>query len=71
MLRLFKDFAKVFVDNIIVFSRILIEHLSYLRQIFKLFRSRRISLSSIKSFIDYSSIILLDQRVDKLDISIS
>ena len=71
MLRPFKDFVKVFVDDIIVFSHILTEYLSHLRQIFELFRSRRVSLSLIKSFIDYLSIILLGQRVDELDISTS
>ena len=67
MLRLFKDFAKAFVNNIIIFSRTLQEHLSHLRQIFELFRSKRVSLSSIKSFIDYLFVILLGQRVDELD----
>ena len=71
MLRPFKDFIKVFIDNIIIFSRILIEYLSYLRQIFELFRNRRVSLLLIKLFINYFSIILLNQRVDKLNISTS
>ena len=67
MLRSFKNFAKIFVNDIIIFSRILQKHLSHLRQIFELFRSKRVSLSPIKSFINYPSVILLDQRVDKLD----
>ena len=67
MLRPLKDFVKAFVDDIIVFSRILSKHLNYLRQIFELFRQRRVSLLSIKSFIDYLSVTLLDQRVNKLD----
>ena len=60
ILRSLKNFIKAFVDDIIVFSRILSKYLSYLRQIFELFRQRRVSLLSIKSFIDYSLIILLD-----------
>ena len=71
MLRPLKNFVKAFVDDIIVFSRTLSKHLSYLRQIFELFRQRRVSLLSIKSFIDYLSVILLDQRVDRLDMFIS
>ena len=33
---------------------------------FKLFQQRRISLNLKKSFLDYSSVILLEQRVDSL-----
>lgn len=71
MLRPFKDFAKAFVDDIIVFSRSLQEHLSHLRQIFELFRARRVSLSPTKSFIGYPSVTLLGQRVDGLGMSTS
>ena len=71
MLRPFKDFAKAFVDDIIIFSRTLQEHLSHLRQIFELFRSKRVSLSPTKSFIGYPSVILLGQRVDELGMSTS
>ena len=67
MLRSFKNFIKTFVNNIIIFSRTLQKHLGHLRQIFELFRIKRVSLSSIKLFIDYSSVILLSQRVDELD----
>ena len=59
ILRPFKDFAKAFVDDIIIFSRTLVEHLSHLRYIFELFRRRRVSLSLIKLFISYLSVTLL------------
>ena len=71
MLRPFKDFARAFVDDIIIFSRTLQEHLSHLRQIFQLFRSKRVSLSPTKSFIGYPSVTLLGQRVDGLGMSTS
>lgn len=71
MLRPYKDFAKAFVDDIIVFSRTLAEHLSHLSQIFELFRRRRVSLSPTKSFIGYPSVTLLGQRVDGLGMSTS
>ena len=71
MLRPFKDFARAFVDDIIIFSRTLQEHLGHLRQIFQLFRTKRVSLSPTKSFIGYPSVILLGQRVDGLGISTS
>lgn len=71
MLRPFKHFAKAFVDDIIVFSHTLEEHLSHLRQIFELFRLKRVSLSPTKSFIGYPSVTLLGQRVDGPDMSTS
>ena len=71
MLRPFKAFAKAFVDDIIIFSHTLQEHLSHLRQIFELFRSKRVSLSPTKSFIGYPSVTLLGQRVDGLGMSTS
>ena len=67
MLRPFKNFAKAFVNDIIIFSRTLQKHLDHLRQIFELFRIKRVSLSPIKLFINYPSVILLSQRVDELD----
>ena len=71
MLRPFKHFAKAFVDDIIIFSRTLQEHLNHLRQVFELFRSKRVSLSPTKSFIGYPSVTLLGQRVDGLGMSTS
>ena len=69
MLRPFKDFAKAYVDDIIIFSYTLEEHLKHLRQIFQLFRRMRVSLSPTKSFIGYPSVTLLGQRVDGLGMS--
>ena len=71
MLRPFKDFAKAFVDDIIVFSHTLRDHLIHLNHIFGLFRSKRVSLSPTKSFIGYPSVTLLGQRVDGLGMSTS
>ena len=71
MLRPFKDFAKAYVDDIIVFSHTLQEHLSHLNQIFQLFRAKRVSLSPTKSFIGYPSVTLLGQKVDGLGMSTS
>ena len=71
MLRPFKHFAKAFVDDIIIYSRTLKEHLFHLRQIFELFRHKRVSLSPTKTFIGYPSVTLLGQRVDGLGMSTS
>ena len=66
-----KTFVKAYVDDIIIFSKILHEHIKHLRQIFQLFIEKRISLTFNKSFIDYSFIQLLNQRVDSLNLTTS
>ena len=71
MFRSFKDFIKVYVDNIIIYSRILIEHVIYSNKIFDLFRDKRVSLAFIKFYLKYSSIILLNQKMNLLNMFIS
>ena len=69
MFRFCKHFAKAYVNDIIIHSRSLKEHLVYLRQLFDFFRSKRVSLVASKFYLKYSSIILLGQRVDSLNIT--
>ena len=69
MLRLLREFVRIFVNDIIVFSRILNEHESHLRQLFQLLRKKRASLASSKFFLEFLSIILLGQRVNSLGMS--
>ena len=71
MLRSYRDFSRVYMNDIIVFSKTLKEHIAHLRQIFQLFVSKRVNLIFNKSFLSYSFIMLLEQRVDSLDLSIS
>lgn len=56
------------MNDIVIFSRTLQEHLVHLRFIFELFFSLHISLSLKKVFLEYSSVILLEQRVNDLDL---
>ena len=71
LLRPYKDFAKAYVDDMVVYSKTLEEHLNHLHQIFSLYRERRVSLSPAKSFLGYPSVVLLGQRVDSLGLSTS
>ena len=71
LLRPYRSFAKAYVDDMIVFSKTLAEHLQHLRTLFKLFQDRRISLSPGKSFLGYPTVILLGQRVDSLGLTTS
>ena len=71
MLRFYREFFRVYMNDIIIFSKILKEHIAHFRQIFQLFASKRVNLALNKSFLSYSFIMLLEQRVDSLDLSIS
>lgn len=71
ILRPLRDFVRAFVDDIIIFSRTLAEHVSHLRQLFQLLRERRASLAPSKSFLGFPSVTLLGQRVDSLGMSTS
>ena len=71
MLRLYKKFSKIYMNDIIIFFKTLDEYVKYLRQIFRLFQQKRVNLIFIKSFLNYLLIILLSQQIDNLNLSIS
>ena len=71
LLRPLRAFVRAFVDDIIIFSRTLEEHVSHLRQLFQLLREKRASLAPTKSFLGFPSVTLLGQRVDSLGMSTS
>ena len=71
MLKFFKKFIKIYVDDIIIYSYILIEHVIHLIKIFDLFRVKRVNLAFIKFYLKYLSIILLNQKIDLLNMFIS
>ena len=71
LLRFYKNFVKIYVNDIIIYSRTLIEHVKHLQTIFQLFRDKRVNLTFTKFFLTYSFVILLKQRVNNLKISIS
>ena len=62
-------FAKGYVDDIVIFSRTLEEHLAHLRQVFTLFRQVGVVLKPSKSFVGYPNVQLLGQRVDSFGLS--
>ena len=71
ILRAFRQFVKVYIDDVIVKSNSLKEHLTHLRIVFNLFVKFNIIIKSTKVFIDYSNVALLEQRVNSLKLSIS
>ena len=67
LLRSYKQFVKTYVNDIIVHFKILRKHLKHLRTFFQIFRIKRISLVVTKSFLTYFFVILLNQRVNNLN----
>ena len=66
-LRLYRHFAKCYIDNIIIFSRSAKEHFQYLKTIFAFFTRLRIILKSKKSYLNYLLITLFEQRVNNFE----
>ena len=69
ILREYRHFARAYVDDIVVFSNSLEEHLRHLNQIFALFKRMNIALKASKTFLGYPTISLLGQRVDSLGLT--
>jgi len=60
MLRFYRSFAHVYVDNIVIFSKTFDKHVEHLYTIFDLFNSKRIILLTKKFYLEYSIVTLLD-----------
>lgn len=63
ILRPCREFARAYVDDIVIFSKTPEEHLQHLRTVFRLLDGKRISVSPKKTFLGYPSTTLLGQRV--------
>ena len=71
ILRIYKIFVKTYVDDIVVFNRILKKHVNYLRQIFQLLNLYDIRLSFKKSYFDVFFVALLNQKMNVFDLIIT
>ena len=63
-----QQFVWAYVNDIVIFFNILNEHLQHLNSVFKVLANRNICLSLKKSFLDYFSVKLLDQKVNTLNL---
>jgi hypothetical protein len=70
--RLFRElfFVKAFIDDIIIYSRTMNEHVNHLNQIFTILTNNEIFVNFKKAFLRYSSVQFLDQKVNSLDLTI-
>ena len=70
ILKNYRHFVKIYVDDIVVFFNSLKKHLRHFNQIFILFKRMNIALKFIKTFLKYFTISLLNQRVNSLNLII-
>ena len=63
------DFARAYVNDIVIFSDNLNDHIKHLRAIFQILKTNNISVNLKKTFLKYSSVTLLKQHVTFFDLS--
>ena len=71
ILHFYKNFVRFYINDLVIFLKILNDHKWHLNTIWFLFNEIEISLNRVKTYLDYSSIILLEQWVDRFDMTIS
>ena len=59
VLRPYRDFARAYVDDVVIASKTLNEHVEHLHKVFALFLQKGISIKLMKSYVGYPSIKLL------------
>jgi hypothetical protein len=60
VLRSYKIYARCYIDDIVIFSKIFEDYIEYLDKIFDLFDTLSIILKGPKAYLEYLLIILLD-----------
>ena len=69
VLRLYKNFSRTYIDDIMIFFKIEQKHIDHLQKIFNVLTDNNIIVNSLKTYIEFFSIILLSQRVTSLNLS--
>ena len=64
ILRAHRSYTRAYIDNIVVFSKTLEDHLIHLNEVFNLLASLDIVLAPTKTFLGFPSTTLLGQKVD-------
>src|SRR5205809_6690710 len=64
-----KFFVCCYIDDIVIFLKTLKNHLKHLNTVFNLFDELKITFKKVKTHLDYSSIILLNQQIDDFDMT--
>ena len=70
-LRSFKNFVKIYVDDLITFLKKFELHLKHLRKFFQLLKKLKIIINSKKTFLNYFNVIFLEQKIDVFELIIT
>ena len=70
VLRSYKDYFRAYINDIVVFSKTKQNHMTHLRKIFSILTENNIIVNSLKAFIEFSFVTLLEQRMTSLKLSI-
>ena len=68
VLRLYKQFVKTYINDIVIFSKLLQKHFDHFQKIFDVFAHNNIAVNSKKTYIEYFSVKLLKQQVNFFDL---
>src|SRR5437773_5009489 len=71
ILQSYRNFAQLYIDDLIIFLKTLKNHKKHFSIIFFLFNRFEISLNKVKTYFRYSFIIFLDQQVNRFSMTIS
>ena len=71
MFKSFHSFCRVYMNDIVIFSKIFEKHFEHLIQIFQFFNNKNIMVFSKKSFLTFLNIILFDQWINNLKMFIT
>jgi len=69
-LQLLYKFCKIYINNIVIFSKFFTNYFNYLQNLFIKFVKLQITLSFTKIYFNYLSIILFKQKIDVFDLFI-
>ena len=70
LLREYRVFARVYVNDVVIFNKILKKHIQHLTIIFELFVKLRINLKFFKTYLSFFFVILFDQYVIAMSLTI-
>ena len=65
----FKNFCRVYIDDIVLFFKTFDDHVEHFRRLFVKLVELRITFNLKKTFLNYFSITLLEQKIDVFDFS--
>ena len=68
LLRKYRRYARAYVNDIVIFFKTVEKHATHLRVVFEMFQINNIFIKLIKTFFDYFSIALFEQKINFFDL---